>query len=100
MHSITYLMMDESEAADDQQACPRCHQTDFNYEDLDEGTKLVCRDCGYVREDVVLVHQRTFDEDTALQSGVRVAEADDGRVAGEGLVSMLHLMHTRQGHIT
>jgi transcription initiation factor TFIIIB Brf1 subunit/transcription initiation factor TFIIB len=87
--------MNESEAADEQQACPRCHQTDFNYEDLDEGTKLVCRDCGYVREDVVLVHQRTFAEDTAVQSGVRVAEADDGRVAGEGPVNMLLCLHLR-----
>jgi hypothetical protein len=62
--------------------CPRCQQADFNYEDLDEGTKLVCRDCGYVMDAVVLVHQRTFDEEGALQAGVLVGQADDGRLAG------------------
>lgn len=72
----------EDEVADTEEACPRCHQTDFNYEDLDEGTKLVCRDCGYVLDVDVLVHQRTFDEEGALQAGVRVGAADDGRLAG------------------
>lgn len=67
----------------DQQECPRCKQRDFNFEDLDEGTKLVCIDCGYVLDTVVLVHQRTLDEEGALQAGIRVAEADDGRLAGE-----------------
>jgi hypothetical protein len=78
----------EVEPADTEQACPRCQQTDFNYEDLDEGTKLVCRDCGYVLDVEVLVHQRTFDEEGALQAGVRVGAADDGRLAGE----QLHLL--------
>lgn len=75
-------MGEAAEAADEQQTCPRCHQTDFNYEDLDEGTKLVCTDCGYVLDELVLVHQRTFDDEGALQAGVRVAETDDGRMAG------------------
>lgn len=68
--------------AEAESCCPRCQQADFNYEDLDEGTKLVCRDCGYVMDAVVLVHQRTFDEEGALQAGVHVGEADDGRLAG------------------
>jgi hypothetical protein len=79
---MTESVGEAAEAADEQQACPRCHQTDFNYEDLDEGTKLVCTDCGYVLDELVLVHQRTFDEEGALQAGVRVAETDDGRMAG------------------
>ncbi len=75
--------MEEAAAEEEpQQACPRCHQTDFNYEDLDEGTKLVCTDCGYVLDEIVLVHQHAFDEEGALQTGVRVAEDDDGRMAG------------------
>lgn len=76
----------EEGPAGTEQACPRCRQTDFNYEDLDEGTKLVCRDCGYVLDVEVLVHQRTFDEEGALQAGVRVGAADDGRSAGQHLL--------------
>lgn len=75
--------MDAEYADPSQQPCPRCQQTDFNYEDLEEGTKLVCRDCGYVLDEIVLVHQRGFDDDGVLQAGVRVAEADDGRMAGD-----------------
>lgn len=75
-------------------ACPRCQQTDFNYEDLDEGTKLVCGDCGYVLDAVVLVHQRTYDEAGGRQDGVRVGETDDGGVTGEQRGASQHVCST------
>jgi hypothetical protein len=72
----------QQQAQQAQQACPRCRQADFNYEDLDEGTKLVCRECGFVLDDVVLVHHAEHEEDGSLRRGAFVSARDDGRIAG------------------
>lgn len=70
------------------QPCPHCHQNDFNYEDLDGGEKLVCRDCGYVLDEVVLVHQRALDDAGMPQPAAWVSETDDGRAAGASLIDI------------
>lgn len=61
-----------------QQQCPQCGQDSFDFEDTPIG--LVCS-CGFVVDDTILVHQRSYDAEGAAP-GVYVAAEDDGTKAG------------------
>jgi hypothetical protein len=61
--------------------CRHCGHDAFDFEDLAEGTRLICTDCGTVAEDVDLVAGGP-PETGGRGGGVYVAADDDGTRAG------------------